>query len=240
MNELKSKQESDGASANTKLTTPSGIAGPILQYTGLEINRNRLYRKDELMAILDKYGALDSTLDKVRDSYTERFGNQLIWKYPFSDNMQGGGTIIPVQEGFVFLPYNCVYEREGARYQLRGAELLSTESIRTLQNECRTYVEGLLAALGDMERAVPACTARRYVDAQGNLYFVRGGLGGVFKGFRRYADPKPGQRRESGIRSLPYVADFCQAQLDLDQYARKHRLCQLEAGEEKHGGGKNG
>ena len=225
MNELKNKQASDSASADMALTAPSGIAEPILQYMGLEINRNSLYRKDELVAILDKYGALDSTLDKVRNTYTERFGNQLIWKYPFSDNMQGGGTIIP---------YNCVNEREGARYQLHGAELLSAESIRTLQYECRTYVEGLLAALGDMERTMPVCSARRYVDAQGNLYFVRGGLGGVFKGFRRYADPKPGQRRESGIRSLPYVADFCQAQLDLDQYARKHRLCQLEAGEDRH------
>ena len=83
-----------------------------------------------------------------------------------------------------------------------------------------------------MERAIPICPVRQYIDAQGNLYFVRGGLGGVFKGFRRYADPKPGQRRESGIRSLRYVTDFCQAQLDLDQYARKHRLRQLEAGEE--------
>lgn len=41
------------------------------------------------------------------------------------------------------------------------------------------------------------------------------------------------------IRSLRYVTDFCQAQLDLDQYARKHRLRQLEAGEDKHGGRKN-
>ena len=234
MNKLKNNQASDSASADAELTAPSGIAEPILHCMGLKINRNSLYRKDELMAILNKYGAFDSTLDKVRDTYTERFGNHLIWKYPFSDNMQGGGTIIPVQEGFVFLPYNCVNEREGARYQLHGAELLSAESIRTLQYECRTYVEGLLAALGDMERTMPVCSARRYVDAQGNLYFVRGGLGGVFKGFRRYADPKPGQRRESGIRSLPYVADFCQAQLDLDQYARKHRPCQLEAGEDRH------
>ena len=239
MNELKNKQASDSASADMALTAPSGIAEPILQYMGLEINRNSLYRKDELVAILDKYGALDSTLDKVRNTYTERFGNQLIWKYPFSDNMQGGGTVVPVQEGFLFLPYNCVYEREGSRYQLRGAELLSAENIRTLQNECRTYVEGLLSALGDMERAIPAYPVRQYVDAQGNLYFVRGGLGGVFKGFRRYADPKPGQRRESGIRYLRYVTDFCQAQLDLDQYARKHRLRQLEAGEDKHGGRKN-
>lgn len=104
MSELKNKQASDSASADAGLSAPSGIAEPILQYMGLEINRNSLYRKDELVAILDKYGALDSTLDKVRNTYTERFGNQLIWKYPFSDNMQGGGTIIPVQEGLCSSP----------------------------------------------------------------------------------------------------------------------------------------
>ena len=57
-----------------------------------------LYDRDELLGMLEKYGGFDSTLDKVRDAYTERFGNQLIWKYPFSDNMQGGGVIVPVQE----------------------------------------------------------------------------------------------------------------------------------------------
>lgn len=240
MNKFKNEQASDTVNANTTLPAPSGIAEPMLQYMGLEINKSSLYREDELVAVLDKYGAFDSTLDKVRDTYIGRFGSQLIWKYPFSENMQGGGTVIPVQEGFLFLPYNCVYEHEGACYQLRSAELLSTENIRILQNECRTYVEGLLAALGDMERAMPVCTARRYVDAQGNLYFVRGGLGGVFKGFRRYANPKPGQRRESGIRSLSYVTDFCRAQLDLDQYARKHHLQQFEAGTDELGSRQNG
>ena len=67
MSELKNKQASDSASADAGLSAPSGIAEPILQYMGLEINRNSLYRKDELVAILDKYGALDSTLDEVRD-----------------------------------------------------------------------------------------------------------------------------------------------------------------------------
>lgn len=80
---------------------------------------------------------------------------------------------------------------------------------------------------------------KRYVDAQDNLYFVRGGLGGTFKGFRRYVNPKPGQRRESGIRALNYVTDFCQAQLDLDQYAKKHRLRQLETDGEKKGDKQN-
>ena len=69
------------------LDTHSGKAVPLLQYMGLEINRRNLYGKDELLAILDRYGGLDSTLDQVRNTYTERFGNQLIWKYPFSDTM---------------------------------------------------------------------------------------------------------------------------------------------------------
>ena len=236
MDKFKDEHAPDTVNADTALPAPSGIADSMFQYMGLEINRSSLYRKDELTAVLDRYGAFDSTLDKVRDTYTERFGSQLIWKYPFSENMQGGGTVVPLQEGFLFLPYECVYEHGGARYQLRSAELLSSENIRILQNECRAYVEGLLAALEDMERAMPVGTARRYVDAQGNLYFVRGGLGGVFKGFRRYAAPKPGQRRESGIRSLSYVTDFCRTQFDLDQYARKHHLRQLESGADQSGG----
>lgn len=153
--------------------------------------------------------------------------------------MQGGGAIIPVQEGFLFLPYDTVFQHGGARYQLASAELLTADNIHTLQKECGSYMEGLLAALGDMERAMHTYPVKRYVDAQDNLYFVRGGLGGTFKGFRRYVNPKPGQRRESGIRALNYVTDFCQAQLDLDQYAKKHRLRQLETDGEKKGDKQN-
>lgn len=226
--------------SDVELGTPDRDGESVLRYMGLEINKSDLYGRDELLGMLDKCGGCDSSLDKVCDTYTERFGNQLIWKYPFSDNMQGGGVIVPVQEGFLFLPYHCVYEQAGAQYQLRSAELLSTENIRTLQNECRAYVRGLLSALDDMEHTMQSYPARRYVDARGNLYFVRAGLGDVYKGFRRYADPKPGQRRESGIRSLRYVPDFCRAQLDLDQYAKEHRLQQLEAGDDARGTGQNG
>lgn len=221
------------------LGVPNDQTDYVLQYMGMRISKTNLYGMDELLNMMNRYGGVDSTLDKVRDTYTERFGNQLIWKYPFSENMQGGGAIISVREGFLFLPYNSIYPHEGARYQLTSAELLTIDNIRTLQKECETYAEGLLAALGDMERTMQPCPVRRYADAQGNLYFVRGGLGGVFKGFRRYAAPKPGQRRESGIRALNYVTDFCRAQFDLDQYAKKHHLRELETGDEKKGDEQN-
>lgn len=168
MSELKNRPMPDSVDAAMELAAPSGNTDSILHYMGLEINRSNLYSQDVLIKLLDTCGGLDSTLDKVRDTYAERFGNQLIWKYPFSDSMQGGGTIIPVQEGFLFLPYNCVFEHGGARYQLRGTELLSAEDIRTLQRECRTYMDGLLSALRDMEHTMQVCPVTQYADAQVN------------------------------------------------------------------------
>ena len=168
MGELKNRPMPDGADIAMELIAPSGNTDSILHYMGLTISKSNLYSKAALMKLLDTCGGLDSTLDKVRDTYTERFGNQMIWKYPFSDSMQGGGTIIPVQEGFLFLPYNCVFEHGGARYQLRGAELLSAEDIRTLQKECRAYMDGLLSALHDMEHTMQVCPVTQYADAQGN------------------------------------------------------------------------
>ena len=84
--------------SDVELGTPDSDRESVLRYMDLEINKRDLYDRDELLGMLEKYGGFDSTLDKVRDAYTERFGNQLIWKYPFSDNMQGGGVIVPVQE----------------------------------------------------------------------------------------------------------------------------------------------
>lgn len=168
MGEIKNRQRPDSVDAAMELTAPSGNTDSILHYMGLAIDRSNLYSKDALIKLLDTCGGLDSTLDKVRDTYTERFGNQLIWKYPFSDSMQDGGTIIPVQEGFLFLPYNCVFEHGGARYQLSGAELLSAEDIRTLQTECRAYMDGLLSALRDMEHTMQARPATQYAGTQGN------------------------------------------------------------------------
>ena len=96
--------------SDVELGTPDSDGESALRYMGLEINKSDLYSRDELLGMLDKCGGCDSSLDKVRDTYTERFGNQLIWKYPFSDNMQGGGVIVPVQEGFLFLPYHPTNE----------------------------------------------------------------------------------------------------------------------------------
>ena len=206
---------------------PEGAAttcGVQMRYMGMLLEQESLLTEAKLMRDLNARGGLDATLDKTRELYTERFGNQLIWKYPFSDNMQGGGTIVPVQEGFLFLPYSSVLADYGARYDLRHAHFLTLQAVQTMQAECKAYVDGLLVVLDDIAACLQTYTVRRYSDQDGNLYFVRAGIGHVYKGFRRSSCPKKGSRRESGIRSLEYTPDIRKAQSYLDKYAQKHHL----------------
>lgn len=197
---------------------------PQLRYMGMLLDQKALLTEAELMRDLNTRGGFDAALDRTRELYTEKFGNQLIWRYPFSEDMQGGGAIVPVQEGFLFLPYSAVFEESGARYDLRHAQFLTPQAVRIMQAECKAYVDGLLAALDDIAACTQLYAVRRYCDQDGNLYFVRAGIGDVYKGFRRNICPKKGCRRESGIRTLEYTPDIRRAQIDLDVYARKHHL----------------
>lgn len=223
------KEAKDGRSGYGHKTDGCATGAPF-HYMGQLLDPCMLYAQGYILDLLQRKGAFDQTLDEVRSDYQERFGLNLIWKCPISDDMRGGGTIIPVQEGFLHLPYSVVVHTLGARYDLKGAELLTIKEVRTLQSECKAYMDGLLSALGDMERVLQVRPARRYIDDQGDIYFVRAGIGDVYKGFRRYAEPKPGRRKEMGIRTLSYVDDIDRAQYDLDLYAQKHHLKVLEEG----------
>lgn len=199
-------------------------SGSQLRYMGMLLDQKALRTETELMRDLNSQGGIDAALDKTRELYTEKFGNQLIWRYPFSDNMQGGGVIVPLQEGFLFLPYSTVTEEFGALYDLRHAHFLTLQAVQTMQTECKAYMNGLLAALDDIADCTRSYTIRRYSDQHGNLYFVRAGIGDVYKGFCRRVCPKKGCRQETGIRSLEYTTDRWKAQIDLDKYALKHHL----------------
>lgn len=102
-----------------------------------------LFSKKEVLQLLKLKGAFDSTLDFVRERYTDRFGLPLIWKVPISDDMRGGGTIVPVREGVLYLPYRTVYETQGARYILKDSELLSQDALAKLMQEVQAYLTDL-------------------------------------------------------------------------------------------------
>lgn len=199
-------------------------AGSLIQYMGLQINSRDLYSRHELTKDLPQRGAFDSNLDTIREQYMERFGCQLIWTYPFSGNMRGGGTIVPVQEGFLFLPYTCMAEYSGARYDLSQSVFLNEQAVQAMQKECKAYVEGLLSALGDISAYEQSYSVRQYTDTAGDIYYIRNDRNYGYTGFRRYAVPRKNGKREQAIRSLQYTQNIRKAQLELDQYALEHHL----------------
>lgn len=102
-----------------------------------------LYSRSEVENLL----CSSDSLDEVCSHYAEKYSNQLVWAYPFSDDMQGGGAIVPVREGFLFIPYSD--QKRG--YNMSGIELLDTNTVKTMKIECEAYFDGLFAALDDIE-----------------------------------------------------------------------------------------
>ena len=120
---------------------------------------------------------------------------------------------------------HCVRQVNGRVPVIGGTGSNCTETAVYLSGEAEEAgVDGLLVVLDDIAACLQTYTVRRYSDQDGNLYFVRAGIGHVYKGFRRSSCPKKGSRRESGIRSLEYTPDIRKAQSDLDKYAQKHHL----------------
>lgn len=62
----------------------------------------------------------------------------------------------------------------------------------------------------------------KYLDDNGDLIFVRSGIGeGAYKAFRRKKNPKSGNYREKGLRTVEYKKTVEEAEADLAEYAKK-------------------
>lgn len=129
-------------------------ADEMIRYMGLHIPRYDLPSMCDVIKHLELHGAFDSTLDCYCNAFLDQFGQDLIWKYPFSHDMRYGAAIIPVREGFLYLPYVEVMASLGARYDLRAVELLTEGAANMLLEKASSYVDGLCAALRDMIRCL--------------------------------------------------------------------------------------
>lgn len=62
----------------------------------------------------------------------------------------------------------------------------------------------------------------KYLDHNGDLIFVRSGIGeGAYKAFRRKIHPKSGNYYERGLQTVKYRETVQEAEADLAEYAEK-------------------
>ena len=121
-----------------------------MKINGIEIDSSGLISKDEVLNELADGSASDRDLSDVRGRYFEEFGNELIWRYPISDGVNAGTTIIAVKEGFLSLPYNEMAETEYELFDLERANLLDENELKQFIDDWKSFSDDLMGALGDM------------------------------------------------------------------------------------------
>jgi len=79
-------------------------------FTGIEIDPQKLKSKDEALSILKENGWDYQARMMIANEYNALYGNELIWHNPLCYTDYTGVHIIPVQEGFLCVPYDVVHE----------------------------------------------------------------------------------------------------------------------------------
>ena len=121
-----------------------------MKYMGLQIDKSKLMKMDEVIDHLKTHGENYSSLGDLRTRYEEELGQDLVWNYQHCSDFFPGFFIMPVQEGFLSLPYDSV---ESDSFEIIAADkavLLDVESLQFLLKEYRSYAEGLMGAMEEM------------------------------------------------------------------------------------------
>lgn len=119
-----------------------------MEINGIEIDVSKLISKAELLKELECGGASDRALADIRGRYSEEFGNELIWRYPISDGVNAGTTIIAVKEGFLSLAYNEMDTIEYEIFDLERTNLLDENELKQFIGNWKKFSDDLLNALG--------------------------------------------------------------------------------------------
>lgn len=119
------------------------------QYMGITLDFSKLLSKDALLQYLEENGATDRTLADIRNRYESEFGNELMWRYPLSAGLHAGAFIIPVQEGFLSIPYDEIEAQEYELLILEGAGLMDEDEMTFFRNDLKSYTDAFCSAMDD-------------------------------------------------------------------------------------------
>lgn len=123
---------------------------PANMYMGRPLVFSKLMSEADVTEYFQRMGAEDRSLTGIRNYYEKVLGFDPIWRYPISDEKYLGAALIPVQEGFLYLPYDYVDAQEYECYCLDGRSLLDYATVRHMQQTMQDYADGLYSAFSDI------------------------------------------------------------------------------------------
>ena len=121
-----------------------------MKFMGLQIDRSKLMTKDEVIDYLETHGGNYSVLSEIRTRYEEDLGQDLVWNYQHCSDFYPGFFIMPVQEGFLSIPYDSVESDDFEIIVVDNIILLGADDLEILLRDYRAYAEGLMNAMEEM------------------------------------------------------------------------------------------
>lgn len=117
------------------------------KYMNLLLNPEELPAKDELIEEIRDGGGTDAALAELREQQHEKYGNELIWRFPISEGESAGGFIMPVREGILWIPYDEMEKETGEILLLDDAELLTEDACEIMAEDYMSYAKELCDVL---------------------------------------------------------------------------------------------
>ena len=128
------------------------------KYMNFSLNPEELLTKDELIEMIRDGGGTDAALADLREQQHEKYGNELIWRFPISEGESAGGFIMPVREGILWIPYDEMEKETGEILLLDDAELLTEDACEIMADLRHPARRRLLrGARGPREGLVRRC-----------------------------------------------------------------------------------
>lgn len=119
-----------------------------------------LLSQQALIDMLEEYGGHDRAMSHVRDYYEEELGSDPIWRYPISLDTCNGGFIVPVKEGYLFIPYDEIDAEDYEILMLDKTSLLDAECCDFMAVELRRYADALGSELRSISRELNRCKTK--------------------------------------------------------------------------------
>ena len=122
-----------------------------VQINGITIDKEKLWTKNKVLTLLELKPNYSSLFQIIKE-YNEKFGNEFIWQYSVAFGMYAGIFIVPVQDGFLSIPYNEIEAKQGEVLILDKVKLLDIVSLQLLIEDFKRHSDDLLGALNDMKK----------------------------------------------------------------------------------------
>jgi len=121
-----------------------------MMFMGHQMDNSMLMTKDQVVDYLKTHGENYSSLSEIRTRYEETLGFDPVWNYQHCSDCFPGFFIVPVQEGFLSVPYDSVDSDDFEIIVTDNIILLSADDLHTLLDLYRSYAMDLMRAMDEM------------------------------------------------------------------------------------------